>query len=124
MRSILPLIALPLLLAACGDKTPTPDKDGWYPPILPEGSVPSCDADADCVLGCISDGSCCPDPCAHCEIVYNAEQYTRVQQLHEKMCADWTYNCISADCAEPEFDREPRCVKGRCRALKKIPIAH
>ncbi len=123
MRSILPLIALPLLLVACGDKTPVPDRYGQYPAVLPEESTPTCDTDDECVLACIQDGWCCEEPCG-CHVVYNATQFAQVRAKHEKMCADWTYRCDSVDCAEAEYEREPRCVKGRCRAVKKIPVAH
>ncbi len=112
--------ALAIAVCSCAKKDSVPDEQGNYPPVFAEGRTPSCATDDDCVLACIQDGNCCDEPC-QCAVVYNREQFEQVRQRHDEVCEGWPRRCDSVDCAEPAYDVEPACERGRCRARRVTP---
>ena len=78
-----------------------------------EGRKSACKEDADCVVSCYIDGSCCGSSCNCASVISRA--------YSEALAAQRKHSCSQAVCAKticpaPCEATTPRCVRGTCTA--------
>ncbi len=73
-----------------------------------------CAEDADCVVSCLRDGRCCPEPCPPCERAYRRDFLARLRRHIARRCVG--LSCPDVHCAggAGEGSVVPRCRRRRC----------
>lgn len=147
-HSLAVLLVLPLLLSACGKKTPPTDAtpidaertvDVEQPgdtDVTIDAEVPgpggtiaalaadagleatACETASDCVISCINDGMCCGQLCG-CTNVYNVSFLEKLQAQREASCVG--ARCPIASCAAPTETPVAVCNEGQC-AVQMRPL--
>lgn len=79
----------------------------------------TCGSDGDCVMSCVTETGCCPNPCG-CDTVRHKDEHATVQKQQIEHCSDKIEECPSVGACDPSFEyATPRCIEGTCVA--KLP---
>jgi hypothetical protein len=95
-----------------------PDSERRVPPKLgrDDADALTCRVDADCVITCRSDGSCCLEQCG-CSMPMSRPFLDRLEVHLARECGPNPL-CPMAGCVGTKL-YEPRCHKGQCVAVKQ-----
>lgn len=99
------------------DAGPGADAPRLIPHLIKGPADPAaylCSSDADCVLSCLCDGRCCPDPCPPCERAYRRDFVARLRRHIARRCVGLSCPDVRCGGGAGEGSGVARCRRRRC----------